>query len=33
MSGIPNITTENIGSKKNPLYSVKGFIELISWTG
>jgi hypothetical protein len=31
--GIPNIKIENTGNIKNPLYSVKGFIELPGWTG
>ena len=31
--GIPNIHIENIGNKKNPLYAVKGSIELLNWTG
>jgi hypothetical protein len=32
-SKIPNLQVENIGSKKKPLYAIKGFIELASWTG
>lgn len=32
-NGIPNLHIENIGNKKKPLYVVKGFIELKSWTG
>jgi hypothetical protein len=32
-SKVPNIQIENIGSRKKPLYVIKGFVELNSWTG
>ncbi len=32
-SQIPTIQIENIGSRKKPLYAIKGFIELATWTG
>ena len=33
IDSIPNIQIENIGSRKKPLYVIKGFIELPCWTG
>ena len=30
---IPNLSIENIGSKKKPLHVIKGFIELPCWNG
>jgi hypothetical protein len=30
---IPNIQIENIGTRKKPLYAIKGFIGLPCWTG
>ena len=33
MNSIPNLRTENIGSKQKPHYVIKGFIELPCWDG